>query len=450
MLDKSILKKINILYVEDENEVRELTSKVLSQLMGSVIEACNGKEGLELFEKHHSEDTSLKPFDLIVTDINMPKMDGLEMLEYISNIDDSIPSIVTTAHNDADFLKKAINQRVRGYVSKPLNLHDLIDTIVLAVEPKFLKDKLVDANKNLESQIEEKTLELRSILDSQENMIIVINENQLSSVNKTFLDFVGFDTMEEFKDKYESVSQLFIKDDKYFFSDNFIWIERISELEDINKVIKMKNTKNEEKIFQVSIKTFFYITVHHVVSFTDITQLKKYTYELQYQATHDNLTKLFNRQKLNDEFDKEILREQRYNHGLSLVMFDIDNFKSVNDTYGHDVGDVVLKDISKTLLESIRITDIASRWGGEEFMVLLPDTSLENAINVAQIIRRNIENYKFEGVPHSITVSIGVAVFQNKIDSKDSVVKNVDLALYQAKRNGKNQVVQYTNEMSKL
>ena len=449
MLEKSILKKINILYVEDEKEVRELTSKVLSQLIGGVVEAYNGKDGLDLFKKHY-EDLSLKSFDLIVTDINMPKMDGLEMLEHIGNIDDSIPSIVTTAHNDADFLKKAINQRVRGYVSKPLNLHDLIDTIVLAVEPKFLKDKLIEVNKNLESQIEEKTLELRSILDSQENMIIVINENQLSSVNKTFLDFVGFDTIEKFKEKYECVCKLFIKDDIYFYSDNSTWIKQIIEFDDINKVVKMKNTKNEEKIFQVSIKTFFYTTMHHVVSFTDITQLKQYTYELQYQATHDNLTKLFNRQKLNDEFDKEIFREQRYNHGLSLVMFDIDNFKSVNDTYGHDVGDMVLKDISKILLDSIRITDIASRWGGEEFMILLPDTSLSNAANVAEIIRKNIENYIFSNVPHNITVSLGVAVFQNGTDCKDSMIKNVDLALYKAKGDGKNQVVQYTNEMSKL
>ena len=448
MLDKSILKKINILYVEDENEVRLLTAKVLSQLIGDVVEACNGKEGLELFEKHYNSE-SLKSFDLVVTDINMPKMDGLEMLEYIGKVDDSVPSIVTTAHNDADFLKKAINQRVRGYVSKPLNLHDLIDTIILAVEPKFLKDQLVEANKNLESQIEEKTLELRSILDSQENMIIVINKNQLSSVNKTFLDFIGFDTIEEFKDKNECICHLFMKNDKYFFSDDVDWIEQISEFEDIDKVVKMKNTKNEEKIFQVSIKTFFYTTVHHVVSFTDITQLKRYTYELQYQATHDNLTKLYNRQKLNDEFNKEILREQRYNHGLSLIMFDIDNFKSVNDTYGHDVGDVVLKDISKILLDSIRVTDIASRWGGEEFMVLLPDTSLNNCKNVAQIIRKNIEAYEFKGIPYSITVSIGVAVFQDKIDTKDSIIKNVDLALYEAKKNGKNQVVQYINEMSK-
>lgn len=443
-MNRSLLSKINVLYVEDEEEVRALTINVLKKFVKNLVSAVNGKEGLELFEKYN-KDSDLESFDLIITDINMPKMDGLTMLENIIKIDSNIPSIITTAHNDADFIKKAINLRVRGYVNKPLNLHDLIENIILAVEPKFLRDQLIEANKNLESLVEEKTLELRSIIDSQENLILVMDGDKLSSINKTFLDFFNSKNMEEFKEKYICICRLFLRNDKYFYSDkDGEWLEDIEKLDDIKRVVKMFSIeKNQERIFQVNIKSFFYNTKHYVVSFTDITELKRYTYELQYQATHDNLTKLFNRQKLNDELNKEIQRDLRYGHGFALLMFDIDNFKAINDTYGHDIGDQVLIKISKISINSTRTTDISARWGGEEFMILLPETSLEDSAKIAENLRKNIENEKFENIPKPVTVSIGVAIYEKEHKDKEIIIKNVDLALYKAKHNGKNQVIKY-------
>jgi len=211
----------------------------------------------------------------------------------------------------------------------------------------------------------------------------------------------------------------------------------------MKRLVRMKNSLNEERIFRVDIKTFFYQTKHFVVSFTDITELQEYTYELQYKATHDSLTKLYNRQKFNEELNKEILREKRYKHNLSILMFDIDDFKNINDTYGHDVGDVVLIDLSKILKQSIRATDYAARWGGEEFMVLLPETSIDETSRIAQTIRENVETYQPLHIKLPITISIGVAEFMADIDTKDSFIKNVDVALYQAKKGGKNQVVKY-------
>jgi len=438
-MDKSILKKINILYVEDEDEVRSLTTKVLSQLVHNITEAVNGKDGLEIFQQHNDPKNQYEPFDIIVTDINMPKMDGLQMLAEISKIDSSVPSIITTAHNDADFLKQAINQRVRGYVNKPLNLHDLIDSIIIAVEPKFLKDELVNINKNLESQVVEKTLELRSILDSQNSMIAVYNDKKIIIANQTLLNFYGIKTIEEFENRYKSIEKTFI-DSENNFSEN--WIDEILQLDAINNIVKIKNQKDEEKIFQVNIRSFIFNTVHYVVSFNDITELTQYTYKLQYQATHDNLTKLYNRQKFNDDLDSEIKRVERYKHDLSLLMFDIDDFKMINDQFGHDIGDTVLISISDILRNAIRSTDIPARWGGEEFMVLLPETSIGSCNMVAENLRKNIENFKFEGVNRTITVSIGIVKYQDKF-TKDTLIKNVDIALYQAKRNGKNQIIKY-------
>ncbi len=447
-MDKSVLNNIVVLYVEDEVEVSTLTAGILDKFTKKVLVAANGLEGLELFKKHNNENLGLDKINLVVTDINMPKMDGLEMIEEISKIDHNIPSVVTTAHNDADFLKKAINLRVKGYVSKPLNLHDLIDSMVVAVEPLVLRNKLVEASRSLESQVEEKTLELRSILDSQENMILVLNEQLISSANKTLLNFFDVDSVDMFNTKDGCICNKFIKDDDCFYTkDENHWVESITILEDIHRVVKLKNKDNIDRIFQVNIKSFFHITKHYVVSFTDITDLKEYTSKLQYQATHDNLTNLYNRQKLNDEFNQEIQREQRYNNGLSLIMIDIDDFKSINDTYGHDVGDEVLIDISSILLKSVRITDLVSRWGGEEFMVLLPNT--HDSSQVAEQIRANIEQYKFKSVPKQITVSLGTAVFNKDVDTKDTIIKNVDIALYDAKHTGKNKVINYIESEEK-
>ena len=442
-MDKGFLKTINILYVEDEVEVRELTSSFLCKFVNSITTASNGQEGLDIFKKHFQDET-LDTIDLIITDINMPKLNGLEMISKINEIDHLIPSIVTTAHNDASFLKEAMNLRVRGYVSKPLNMHDLIDSILVVSEPKYLRDSLEKLNKELELTVEKKTHELQSILDAQDNLILVINDDGSFEVNQTLLDFYGFDTIELLSEKHKCISELFISKNNYFIpSDDTLWYEEIMKFEDSKRVVVMKNSENKETIFRVNVKSFLFNTQHTVISFTDITDLKHYTYELQYKATHDDLTKLFNRNKLNDELDKEITRENRYVHGLSLMMLDIDNFKQINDTFGHDLGDVVLKDISKIIQSSIRTTDYAARWGGEEFLVLLPETSLDEGFQIAELIRQNVELYKNSALDKITTVSIGVSQFEVNKDTAETFVKNVDLAMYEAKQTGKNKVIKY-------
>ena len=442
-MSKDFLNDINILYVEDENDVRTLTSNILEKFLNRTVQACNGKEGLELFKKYNEDENSEFKIDLIVTDINMPKMNGLEMIREIHKIDYTIPTVITTAHSDADFLKEAIKLRVRGYVTKPLKIDDLIDTIRIAVEPKYLKDKLEHLNKQLSIEVEEKTLELRSILDSQENMILVFNEEKVSSANKTFLNFFNLQNINEFIEQNRAISSYFIQEENCFYTQESDWLSEIIQLEDMKRLVRMKNSLNEERIFRVDIKTFFYQTKHFVVSFTDITELQEYTYELQYKATHDSLTKLYNRQKFNEELNKEILREKRYKHNLSILMFDIDDFKNINDTYGHDVGDVVLIDLASILKKTIRVTDYAARWGGEEFMVLLPETSIDETSRIANELRQNVEKYQPDNIDLPITISIGVAEFMPNENTRDDFIKNVDIALYKAKRTGKNKVVQY-------
>jgi len=120
-------------------------------------------------------------------------------------------------------------------------------------------------------------------------------------------------------------------------------------------------------------------------------------------------------------------------------MFDIDYFKKVNDTYGHDVGDYVLQELSRIILNNIRETDSFGRWGGEEFMLLLPYTSQEKIMEIAEKIRKTVQEHTFKDVKQ-ITVSIGVTLYK-KDEGISQLIKRVDIALYEAKSHGRNQVV---------
>lgn len=159
---------------------------------------------------------------------------------------------------------------------------------------------------------------------------------------------------------------------------------------------------------------------------------------VQKQATTDPLTKCYNRKMFNDLLTAEAERADRYGTIFSLIIFDIDNFKSVNDTYGHLVGDEVLKELVTISSKTTRKSDIFARWGGEEFTILLPETRLSGAVSVAEKMRITISGHDF-GVPGHKTCSFGVAGYSPK-EETDNLIRNADKALYHAKNNGKNQV----------
>jgi diguanylate cyclase (GGDEF)-like protein/PAS domain S-box-containing protein len=173
--------------------------------------------------------------------------------------------------------------------------------------------------------------------------------------------------------------------------------------------------------------------------FRNITDRKKLEEQLKIAAITDKLTNVYNRFKLEDLLKQEMERAKRYKHPLSIVMFDIDYFKRINDLCGHLTGDYVLKKVAQIVKSNIRITDFFGRWGGEEFIILLPETSLENAKLMSEKIRLIIESYPFQDVKN-ITISCGVTEFVHE-DTVDSLIKVVDDALYLAKKQGRNRTV---------
>jgi diguanylate cyclase (GGDEF)-like protein len=161
-------------------------------------------------------------------------------------------------------------------------------------------------------------------------------------------------------------------------------------------------------------------------------------------ATTDGLTGLNNRRSFFELAENEFDRFKRYKYPLSAFMIDIDHFKKVNDTYGHAIGDKVLVHLAQKLRDLLRNADIIGRYGGEEFVVLLPESNLEASTKVAERIRKTIEaetikTDKFGDI--SITISIGVSNFTSKAEDLASVIDNADKALYEAKKDGRNRVV---------
>ncbi len=171
-------------------------------------------------------------------------------------------------------------------------------------------------------------------------------------------------------------------------------------------------------------------------------ELKKMFAKVEMLSIKDPLTGLFNRRRFEEVLASECRRSNRTKTALSCMMIDIDNFKSVNDTHGHAAGDAVIKDVSMIILQNIRDFDTACRWGGEEFVVLLPMTSKVDALKPARRILQAVSNHSFAGMgDKKMTVSIGVAdLTGTSIDSANHIVLAADKALYDAKEKGMNRI----------
>ena len=217
-------------------------------------------------------------------------------------------------------------------------------------------------------------------------------------------------------------------------------------LDEVNKEIEKKELELEKHIrntiylslFLLVMFSLLVVVVFYRISNQVYNEIKKNEQKLKLLATIDELTGAYNRRAFLELIKKNSYRSKRYNEHLSLMIFDIDFFKKINDTYGHGVGDHVLKSLVRVVFENIRQEDLLARWGGEEFIILMPQTSLKSAFDLAERLRKNIEKYEFPKVGR-VTVSLGLAEFSSK-DDIESFIKRADDALYTAKGNGRNRV----------
>lgn len=224
----------------------------------------------------------------------------------------------------------------------------------------------------------------------------------------------------------------------------------VIELCDAGRVVRDMDSTNGTYLNDIQVKSailsngdFVKIgdTIFKYLSGTNIESL--YHEEIYNMTIRDGLTQIPNKRFLTDHLDKEFSRAKRYNRDLAVLMFDIDHFKRVNDTYGHLTGDYVLKEMSSVLARRIRKEEMFARYGGEEFMVVLPESTKDTAMKFAEILRGLVEHHEFEFESHPIrvTISVGVASILDGPETLEELMKLSDENLYKAKRSGRNRVV---------
>ncbi|MDX1294972.1 MAG: diguanylate cyclase, partial [Sulfurimonadaceae bacterium] len=276
----------------------------------------------------------------------------------------------------------------------------------------------------------------RAIEQIDDLVLITDRSGLIEYVNDAFVEHTGYEREEVYGKNARLLKSG--EHDQPFYKG--LWSTILSGNVFKGRVINRK--KDGEIFYEQKTITPIKDKVGNIVTFVstskDITQTVEMEERLEQMAMTDKLTGINNRHRFEELYNQEIERVSRYESPVSMIMFDIDHFKKINDTYGHDVGDKVLKQIVRVVGNCIRKVDIFARWGGEEFLILCPETTVEDAMLLANKMRREIEDTEFETVG-SVKASFGVSGFIHG-ENKENLFKRVDNALYMAKDKGRNRV----------
>ncbi len=403
------LKNLNLLYVEDEDGIREVFKKMLERYVKNIYTASNAQEAISIFKTNN--------IDLVISDIKMPEMNGIELSSIIKEINQDIPIILITAFNEEKYLNKAIDLGVDSYLIKPIDRNKLFSKL------NFLAESIA-SKKDLESYIK-----LTQILFNNQTigLLLLDKDFNVKMYNIAFMEIYEkvskspFNNIEDLK--------LYCKDEVNDIIEKKLLLELANQKK--RTVVKI-NPNDDVAFYELEVKE---VDDYLLISLKDITNYKLEVENIREDLFIDSLTKAYNRKK----FEK--LKRNLINTKVCIVMADIDNFKNINDTYGHSKGDEVLKILVETLKNNLRESDTIIRWGGEEFLIIFHGTSkIEIGKKIAEGIRKAIENIEIYGVG-KITCSFGVSCkYISNENDIDELIKLADKALYVAKNSGKNRV----------
>ena len=568
------LRSLSILYVEDEDEVRDQLKTYLKRRCRKVYTAANGKKGLESYKKN-------KP-DIVVTDILMPIMDGLKMSEKIQAINPRVPIIIITAFEEPRYFHQAIELGVHQYVNKPVKLPIL--------EQSLLKCARVLRAELALKEIEERYRVLFKLshiaitvadADHRSQHVIIEGgdsnkalEGALIDCNEAFLELIGYQNIKGLQDQDKSIYSLMTdKSVKHFnelvhdellirgFSSEFelelvsqdrVKIPVIAQLilrysdtgepmeiwmvmRDIREQRKVEETlRLSAKVFEssrdaiiisdhdnniISVNQAFtqitgyedkevlgknpnilqsgrhtrefyqqlwdgvqrngywqgeiwnrrkngevfpeWISIslvkndtgeisHYIAIFSDISDIKTTEAHIEFLANYDPLTQLPNRRLFIDRLDQAIKTSAREKTRLAVLFFDLDHFKTINDSLGHSVGDTMLIEVGNRIGKCMREVDSVSRLAGDEFAALMADISeVGDVITVLNKIIESIrEAFKIGQYELHVTISIGISVYPDDGESYELLLKNADTAMYCAKNNGRDNFEFFSASMS--
>ncbi len=402
------MNNLALLYAEDDRETREDTLYFLDGCCPIIHTAVNGEEALKIYNEFK--------IDLILLDINMPKINGMDILRKIRQKDNKTKIIFISAHSDSQNLISAINLGISAYIVKPYNPKELKEVITRIADKKFEKD-IVDDNV--------------VVSHTDKNGVIIDVSSAFCKLSRYPIEELMGKTHKIIS--HEDTPADIHKDMWNTISSGKKWIGEVkNKSKDLSEYWVLSTIT---PLFGLNNSITGYISVQN-----DITQKK----EMEYLSRTDALTGLFNRGYFNKIIEKEISSSKRYNTYFNFLMIDIDYFKQYNDTYGHQAGDNVLKEVSCVLSNySKRDRDFVFRLGGEEFGILttgIDDIKIKKLANmiIDDIINLNIL-HENSCVADVLTVSIGLYMAKGSdILDKETIYFETDKALYKSKNGGRN------------
>jgi diguanylate cyclase (GGDEF)-like protein len=405
-------KQIKVLLIEDNPTDARLIQKMVEEKSWASLDlTCVDK--LQAGLKHLANGGA----DIVLLDLDLPDSKGLRTFIKVHTQEAAVPIVVLTGLDNEKIGLEAVRKGARDFLIKGQVDGDLlIRAMRYAIESQQAEEEL--------RRSEEKN---RSLLIAIPDIMFRLNKEGV------FLEFITAKNFPLWKNASEFVGKN-VQD---------VLDNKISKrfMKCLKQAAKTGNTQILQYQLSVGGKTHHYEArivatwgeevLAIVRDFTDQRQAEK-------MAETDPLTNIYNRRKFSRLLDQEIQRVERYDRFLSIVILDIDHFKRVNDTYGHDTGDFVLRRITELIKENIRITDILARYGGEEFVIILPETDVKGASRQIERMRKTIEKTSFDGVGN-LTISAGITGYMGG-DGCKSMVTRADKALYLAKEEGRNRV----------
>lgn len=474
----------DILVVDDSPDNLMLLTDMLEAIGCKVRSASGGEMALRSIQA--------KIPDLIMLDIRMPDLDGYEVCSRLKASEETrdIPIIFLSGLGDPMDKVKAFGVGGVDYILKPFDLNEVLARVQTHLSIQSMQQRLKEQNiqlrtakEQLERRVQQRTKALKESENRYHNLFqtaaISMWEEDFTAVKAAIDAIKAEESVDNFR-KYLSENPEFVSEaagmvsildinqstlemygaknkeellvslDRIFLPESFvIFAEELIAIAEGKSRFKAESiTQNLQGERMNTLITIAFPAEDGAwnnvpVSMVDITDRKRMEEQLKYQAVHDPLTGVYNRNMLERQMMDEVYRAARYNHSLSVFMLDIDHFKNINDTYGHGVGDIVLRDLASRIKDSIRKPDYVARYGGEEFVVILPETSLHKARELAERLRNQVANYAItikEDQILNLTISIGVATYPEHTESPQNLLEAADKAMYVAKRQGRNRV----------
>ncbi|MCI5209794.1 MAG: sensor domain-containing diguanylate cyclase, partial [Candidatus Electrothrix sp. ATG2] len=316
----------------------------------------------------------------------------------------------------------------------------------------YLKREVRNKTQSLEEEIQERKWmeqELiterdfsKSLIETAQTVILVLNPDGTINSFNPYMEKISGYRLEEVQGK--DWFEIFLPNQNRAIRELFkTAINDIQTQENVHPIVTKDGQERYIEWYNETLKDVNGKVLGLLSIGQDITEKRKIQNKLEEMALHDSLTGLYNRKVLEERLMDNIESAQRHRYALSILMLDLDHFKQINDNYGHLEGDNVLRRVADILKNSIRKKDFAARYGGEEFTIVLPETPLHQAQDLAERLRNNIAAQEFatqKGDHIHITVSIGAACLSSYIQSPKMLIQRADTALYSAKKRGRNQV----------